>query len=124
MADAPAEFEAGTLAQEWHTCALTYPETSATGVCTRIAIKVRKTGFVFIGAKPEEQNALIKISASLDEATALAAEFPGRYQVGKHGWVTVRMPPGERPPEGLMARWIDEAFRIAAPKTVIKKMDG
>lgn len=124
MADAPAEFEPGTLAHAWQTIALTYPETSASGVCTRVAIKVRKKGFVFIGARPEEHNALIKLSASLDEASALAAEHPGRYQVGKHGWVTVRMPPGERPPEGLMARWIDEAFRIAAPKSVIKAMDG
>ena len=123
------EFVPGTLAHAWYARGLSYPETSATGVCTRMAIKVRKKGFVFIGVKLNgddviEHNALIKISASLEEANALAAEHPGRYQVGKHGWVTVRMAPDEAPPEGLMARWIDEAYRIAAPKAVLKQLDG
>lgn len=112
-------FEPGTLADRWYRLAMAYPEASATGACVRTAVKIRTKGFIYIGVKPGETSALFKLSASLDEAAALAEAAPTRYQVGKGGWVTVRLAPGESPPAGLMPRWIEESFRLSAPKPVL-----
>jgi hypothetical protein len=101
-----------------------YPETTASGACTRTAIRVRKKGVVYIGEKPAETSALLKLGTSLPEAESLAAQAPARFQVGKGGWVTVRLAPGETLEDGLMERWIDEAWRMAAPKTVLKLLEG
>lgn len=120
MADLPpSDFPAGSVIDGWFRLAMSYPETVASGACTRTAVKVRKKGFIYLGLKGDEYNALFKLGPSLDEAAALAAEAPARFQVGKTGWVTVRFPLDATPPEGLMARWMEESFRLSAPKSVL-----
>lgn len=119
-----SDFEPGTVAHAWFQRALAYPETNASGACVRTAIRVRKKGFIYIGVKESEYNALFKLGPSLDEASALAAEAPANYQVGKTGWVTVRFSHEEAPPAGLMERWMEESFRITAPKTVLKAWEA
>lgn len=119
-----SDFEPGTVAHAWFEQAMGYPDTTASGACMRTAIRIRKKGFIYIGVKDSEYNALFKLGPSLDEASALAAQSPANYQVGKGGWVTVRFALDATPPDGLMARWMDEAFRVSAPKTVLKAWEA
>jgi hypothetical protein len=42
--------------------------------------------------------------------------------VGSAGWVTIKLPADEMPPDGLIERWIDESFRLQAPKAVLGQL--
>ncbi len=106
--------------QDWREFALSFPEVTESGACVRVAFKARKKGFLYMGAKAASHNALLKLADSLPQAEQLAAAEPGRYRVGKGGWVTVEFPRGCAPDLTLMKRWIEESFRITAPKTLLK----
>ena len=101
-----------------------YPETDEGTSCNRIAIKVRKKNFVFLGDKDDKLVLMVKLGPSLGEAEALAQDEPERYDVGSAGWVTVRYELDRELPKGLFERWIDESFRLLAPKSVVKQLEG
>ena len=99
--------------------ALAYPEAEEGTVCSKAAFKARKKSFLFVGADDFTYDVKLKLADSLDEATSLAAREPGHYSVGGHGWVEVTFGHKESPPPGLMERWIDESFRLLAPKKLV-----
>jgi hypothetical protein len=95
--------------------ALRLPDTEEGVACEGTAlekrtIKVRRKAFLFLGAA----DAMLKLGDSKVEAAKLAAKEPDRYKVGATGWVTVKFG-DEPPPAGLLKRWIDESYRLAAP---------
>lgn len=100
--------------------AASYPETEEVGVCVNTSFKALGKAFAFVGAKPEGYSLRLKLKASLEEAERLAAETPSVYSVGKFGWTLVKLPHDERLPDDLAARWIDESFRLLAPKKLVK----
>lgn len=102
--------------------ALAYPETSEVGSCVNQAYRARKKNFVFLGEKPDECRIMLKLDASREEA-AESAGADERLRVADSGWVTMLFPPGDPPPVDL-GRWIDESFRLLAPKTLIKLHDN
>jgi predicted DNA-binding protein (MmcQ/YjbR family) len=63
------------------------------------------------------------ISCKLPESglTALELPFatPTAYGLGKSGWVTAKLAPGETPPVALFKEWIDESYRAQAPKKLV-----
>ncbi|MBM3981834.1 MAG: MmcQ/YjbR family DNA-binding protein [Planctomycetes bacterium] len=83
-------------------------------------IKARGKAFLFLGPT----SAMLKLGASVAEATALAAAEPDRYRVGAHSWVTVTFGAGASPPAGLMARWVEESYRLVAPKQLSALLPG
>ena len=100
--------------------AMTYPETSEGASCVNRAFKVRKKNFLFVGEKEDGAcKVMLKLGPSLAAAEALAASDE-RFEVGGTGWVTVRFDDSERPDEELLKQWVDESFRLLAPKTVLK----
>lgn len=108
--------------EAWRTAALKCPETVETPSCSNVAFKARKKAFFFMGAKDEGYLCRLKLGDSLDEAAKLAKAEPERYEVGLHGWMAIRFPHDETPPEGLLERWMDESFRLLAPKTLVRTL--
>jgi hypothetical protein len=73
-------------------------------------VKVRGKAFLFFGSA----DLMLKLRDSLDAASDLMAREPEHYRVGAHGWVTVALA-GE-PPLTLLLKWVDESYRLFAPK--------
>ena len=97
--------------------ALRYPEAEEGIACAGTAIekrtiKVRNKAFLFLGTA----DAMFKLGDSLADAAKLAAKEPGLYKTGAKGWVTVKFDADTSPPLDILARWIDESYRLLAPK--------
>ena len=97
--------------------ALQYPQAEEGIACQGTAIecstfKARNKAFLFLGAGVIR----LKLHESLAEAVKLAAKEPGRYKVGANGWVAVTLTGDASPPLDLLTRWLDESYRLLAPK--------
>jgi len=99
--------------------ALTFPETEEGLSCGKQAFKARNKAFLFIGHDATHYNVMLKLRDALPEAARLAAQEPTHYSVGGHQWVKLTFPHDQSPPPGLMQRWIDESYRLLAPKTLV-----
>jgi YjbR len=95
-------------AEEGLACAGTALESSA--------FQARKKTFLFVGPGTVR----LKLEASRAEAERLAKKEPGRYAIGKLGWVTIRFADGDAPPVAMFERWIAESYGLivgtGAPK--------
>ena len=74
------------------------------------------------GAIDEEE--FVLPGKRLEEATELASQRPDTWSVGKGGWAILKFDPAERPQEGLLERWIEESYRLQAPKKVLAALDA
>ncbi len=104
--------------------ALAFPEVVEGDSCVKRSFKVRKKGFLYLGEKPDEYNVMVKLGPSIEEARALAGTRPDSWSVGKGGWAILKLDPAERPPDGLLERWMEESYRLQAPKTLIAALDA
>lgn len=104
--------------------ALSFPEVVEGDSCVKRSFKARKKGFLYLGEKANEYNVMVKLGPSLEEAQALASARPDTWSVGKGGWAILKFDPAERPPEGLLERWLEESYRLQAPKTLVAKLDA
>lgn len=98
------------------TIALRLPEVLEGAVCDKIAFKARGKMFLSLGQSDDSYNLMLKLGDSLAEAALLATKEPGSYKVGVHGWVTIVFRHNQSAPAGLLERWIDESYRLLAPK--------
>ena len=48
---------------------------------------------------------------------------PAHYGMGKHGWVTARFAPKAKAPVAVLKAWIEESYRLIAPKGLAKELD-
>jgi len=102
--------------------ALAFPETSEGSSCVNRAFKVRKKNFVFLGEKGDGMcRVMVKLGPSLEAARA---RTDAGLSVGKTGWVTWNFPGDQAPEAALLAAWVEESFRVLAPKTLIRQLDG
>lgn len=104
--------------------ALALPEVEEGDSCVKRSFKARKKGFLYLGEKSDEYNVMVKLGPSIDEARKLASERPDTWSVGKGGWAILKFDPSETPPKGLLERWLQESYRLQAPKTLVKQLDG
>jgi predicted DNA-binding protein (MmcQ/YjbR family) len=44
--------------------------------------------------------------------------------LGKHGWVSVPFSTDGGPPVPVLSDWIEESYRLVAPKRLLKELDG
>lgn len=114
---------ANVTVQALRALALHYPETEEAIACQGTALekssfKARSKAFLFLGGAGASFNVMVKLRVSLAEATELAAKQPGCYKVGAHGWVTAAFD-NQSPPPGLLERWIDESYRLLAPRSLL-----
>jgi len=100
--------------------ALRYPEVEEGIACNGTAIecatfKARNKSFLFVGAA----EARLKLRESIAEANKLATREPARFQVGGQGWVKIVFDPSTSAPLDVLERWIDESYRLIAPKQLV-----
>ena len=99
MSDTPPPFQHPT-SQTIRSLALAYPETEEGSSCVNRAFKAGGKNFVFLGEKGD----VIKMRLKLEDG----------------GWTLLEFTPDDPPAEADLARWIDESFRLLAPKRVQK----
>ncbi|MFN8419477.1 MAG: MmcQ/YjbR family DNA-binding protein [Anaerolineae bacterium] len=85
--------------------------------------KVNKKIFVFFGSNSDDPNIEryvgVKLPYSGDAVLNLPFATAMGYNLGKHGWVSLRFPPDEMPPVSLIRDWITESYRAIAPKKLL-----
>ena len=59
---------------------------------------------------------IVKLPTSGELALKLPFTQPSGYNLGKAGWVSVRIPPEDEPPIEMILDWIEESYRTVAPK--------
>ena len=110
------------------THALSYPEAWEDHPWGSDAFKVRKKIFYSQGFYDSDEGRVFSLSMKLPDSKldALALPFtePSHYGMGKHGWVTSRFPPGSDVPVEILRAWIDESYRVVAPKKLVKLLDA
>ncbi|MEZ6037484.1 MAG: MmcQ/YjbR family DNA-binding protein [Planctomycetota bacterium] len=92
-----------------HAAAYALPGVDVGESCVNRAYRVGGKAFGYLGDKPDQLRLMVKLGPSLDEAQALAKARPAVFEVGKSGWVTVRLPHAEKVEKGLLERWIAES---------------
>ncbi len=100
--------------------ALSYPETVEDFPWGHTTVKVRGKIFLFLEERDDALTWALKLPYSGEEALRLPFTRSTPYGMGKHGWVSAAMQPGDLPVE-TMRNWIDESFRAVAPKAVAAK---
>ena len=86
--------------------------------------KVNGKVFVFLGLDPVaggEMGFSVKLPESSEEVLGLPFTAPTGYGLGKSGWVTV--PLADLPLE-VLRDWVEESYRIVAPKRLVATLDG
>jgi hypothetical protein len=86
--------------------------------------KVNKKVFVFLGHPDSTGGAgmSVKLRESHPEALGLPGAEPTGYGLGKAGWVNI--PFGNvSPPVGVLTDWIEESYRIVAPRRLVAELD-
>jgi predicted DNA-binding protein (MmcQ/YjbR family) len=104
--------------------ALGFPEANEDFPWGERVIKVRKKVFVFLGTYQRKLHVSVKLPESSIFALTLPFTEPTGYGLGKAGWVTARLEPGDEPPADLFEEWIDESYRAVAPKKLVAALDG
>ena len=104
--------------------ALSYPDVDEGSSCVNRAFKAGKKAFLYMGMKEDTYNLRLKLSNSLDEAETLEKKSPDNYSVGAHGWTLLTFHHTKQPPKKLLERWIDESFRLLAPKALVAQLDN
>jgi predicted DNA-binding protein (MmcQ/YjbR family) len=96
--------------------ALSFPETREDHPWGETVAKVRAKVFVFLG--PERMT--VKLIESHEHALSIDGAAPTGYGLGPSGWVTV---PFAGVPLDVLRDWIEESYRIVAPKRLVALLD-
>ena len=89
-----------------------------------VVAKVNKKVFVFFGREdnPRGPGMTVKLRESHEEALGIPGAAPTGYGLGRSGWVDV--PFGGRTPVGVLTDWIEESYRLVAPKRLLAELDA
>jgi predicted DNA-binding protein (MmcQ/YjbR family) len=101
--------------------ALAFPDTSLEHPWGEDVAKAGGKIFVFLGP-PASRRITVKLDESHGHALAIEGAEPTGYGLGKSGWVTVPLrAPGVT--LDLLRDWVEESYRIVAPKRLVAKLD-
>ncbi|HEV2086916.1 MAG TPA: MmcQ/YjbR family DNA-binding protein [Cryptosporangiaceae bacterium] len=87
--------------------------------------KVNKKVFVFLGVEDDEKYPPgfgVKLVASHEQAMSFDGVTPSGYGLGRAGWVSVPLT-GSPPPVEVMQDWVEESYRVIAPKRLVAELD-
>lgn len=111
----PADARAGLLAY-----ALSLPETAEHHPWGETVAKVGNKIFAFFGVDGSTSPIVgMKLTHSHALALAQPGVEPTGYNLGRSGWVTVRINAGT--PIEMLREWIDESYRAVAPKRLLRQ---
>jgi predicted DNA-binding protein (MmcQ/YjbR family) len=82
--------------------------------------KVGKKVFVFLGMA-DDGGLTVKLRDSHEEAMAFAWVTPSGYGLDRGGWVSCATP--DDAPIEMILGWIEESYRLVAPKRLAKLLD-
>jgi predicted DNA-binding protein (MmcQ/YjbR family) len=104
--------------------ALSFPEASEHFPWGERVVKVNGKVFVFLGHDDRTGPPLmtVKLIESHGHALAIEGAGPTGYGLGRSGWVNVPLR-AEGVTLGLLRDWIEESYRIVAPKRLIAELD-
>ncbi len=86
-------------------------------------LAVNDKTFAYLSVEGEPFSISCKLPQSAEAALMLPFTSPTGYGLGKSGWVTAELEPGQVPAVDLFERWIDESYRAQAPKKLVKQLD-
>ncbi|MER5401919.1 MmcQ/YjbR family DNA-binding protein [Streptomyces sp. NPDC002599] len=90
--------------------------------------KVNKKVFVFLGLDDGSYPLGVTVKLKDEAAHAHALTSPGAqpagYGLGKAGWVRVPLEEQGAPAAELLCDWVEESYRVIAPKRLIAELDG
>ena len=89
-------------------------------------VKVNKKVFVFLGMDDESSGSgiSVKLRESQEWALSLPGITPTGYGLGRAGWVSIDLQGDESPPPDLLTDWIEESYRLIAPKRLVAQLDA
>ncbi|MGE0548173.1 MAG: MmcQ/YjbR family DNA-binding protein [Kofleriaceae bacterium] len=79
--------------------------------------------FAFLPTDDQPFSISCKLPTSSAVALMLPFAEPTPYGLGKSGWVSAKLAPGQPVPIEMFKAWIDESYRAQAPKKLIKLLD-
>ena len=85
-------------------------------------VKVRGKIFVFLGGSTSRRMT-VKLDESHAHALSVEGAEPTGYGLGPSGWVTVPLR-GDGVTVALLRDWVEESYRIVAPKRLLAELDG
>ena len=105
--------------------ALGYPEAWEDHPWGENVVKVGKKIFVFFGV-PQKDRLIVctKLPDSVDFALSFPFAEPAGYGLGKAGWVNAQIGIDDKVDIEMLEDWIDESYRVVAPKKLVKLLDG
>ena len=103
--------------------ALSLPEAVEDHPWSETVAKVGKKVFVFFGGDPRGPRITVKRVESHGHALSIDGAEPSGYGLGKAGWVTVPVDAAGLDHE-LLCDWIEESYRIVAPKRLAAELDA
>jgi predicted DNA-binding protein (MmcQ/YjbR family) len=102
--------------------ALSLPETFPDQPWGEDVVKVRGKIFVFLGG-PTSKRMTVKLDESHAHALSIEGAEPTGYGLGPSGWVTVPLR-GDGITVAVLRDWVEESYRIVAPKRLVAGLDG
>ena len=90
----------------------------------RDRVQGRQKVFVFFGVGVgvgDEGHLTVKLRDRHDEAMAFDWVKPSGYGLDRGGWVSCSLPPDA--PLEMVVSWIEESYRIVAPKKLVAALD-
>jgi predicted DNA-binding protein (MmcQ/YjbR family) len=104
--------------------ALALPEATEDHPWGEDVAKVRGKVFVFLSPPASTRPSMtVKLVESHGHALSVEGAEPTGYGLGKAGWVTIPLRgPGVSP--DLVTDWIEESYRIVAPKRLVAQLDA
>lgn len=105
--------------------ALSYPDAREGIACKGTTLEKRTItaggkAFLFIGAA----DLMLKLRDSLAEAADVVRQAPAHGKVGANGWVTITLAGIDATPVEMLKRWVDESYRLLAPKRLVAALDA
>ncbi|MBX9360893.1 MmcQ/YjbR family DNA-binding protein [Streptomyces massasporeus] len=90
--------------------------------------KVNKKVFVFLGVQDGSYPVGVTVKLKDETAHAHALACPGAepagYGLGKAGWVSIPLEQQGAPTAEVLCDWVEESYRVIAPKRLIVVLDG
>jgi predicted DNA-binding protein (MmcQ/YjbR family) len=104
--------------------ALSLPEAYEDHPWGESVAKVAKKVFVFLGTDDHPESGIsLKLGDSHDQAMTIRGVEPTGYGLGRSGWVNLPLK-GDTIPIAILRDWVDESYRLVAPKKLVAKFDA
>ena len=103
--------------------ALAFPETREDFPWGERVIKVRDKIFLFVRAEKSKLSITVKLKLLHRAALKIPRVKRTGYGLGKHGWVSGTFSANEMPSPELLRLWVNESFRLVAPKKLVDALD-